>query len=672
MIQYTRPQTLKKKDLFTRLFGLEINRKDILVMDITKKKNFTRQMYTSDSEVGRMKLQSVKENLYEATTKVVLYSIEMYTKISLQEWVQTGLLLKLDKVNKDLKREKEELEQGHIGMFDITNGCSVINDFVRNDALVLSRKQLQAKIERQEFKLVELEEKERILNSKKVEIETRISEDEVSPEDSFGEANDFFDEDNEGDYYNTPAEFEEAYDDYYEDDFDEEDEEDEDEEESEPAPPSEIELFTIRISSVKDLEEIVNISEELKDEKTAVEALIKELKSLTRNRKDILSHQFNEEKESLENLRTLRNTVFAHKNEDQQEISLIGSWEPEAGPLYQWASEILKYIKIIESRYKVYAWFDDFYASKDGKDKFDGCKVYVQKQIRELYVNRSSIVFEFAGELYDKEDEEFNFKKLIENMAINWDTGIRYLTVVTNEDLPELNVFFKECLSGTNKYVDFYLLDRNALRNACKKKDSENIDYLYFKLLYHMNPSMEKIYWRDRAYTKKEFARQVLYKFIKVKNMFQFDARLKDFGKYIDGIDIRKWCEQHLLSEMYFASTDDPEGQVLAHEMENAIIEFCCHSENKGRTPLYRRVIKASVQLYFYMGKDYVFSYTRSNGQTLHWRSLEDACKYIENTHRFRSYAELSGFVYEMYKSDYFKIWRTHMKKNSEKRESEV
>ncbi len=630
-------------------------------MDTTEKKTFTRQMYTSDSEVGKMKLQSVKENLYEATTKAVLYSIEMYTKMSLQEWVQTGLLLKLDKANNDLKREKEELEQGHIGMFDITNGCSVINDFVRKDALALSRNELQAKMELQKSKVAELEEKEAILDSRKVELEAGVTENEEFQEDDFEEVDDFFDKDNDGDY-NTPEEYEE-------DDFNEEDDEGE---ESEPTPPSEVELFTIRISSIKDLEEIANISEELKDEKAAIEALIKELNSLTRNGKDTLTHQFDAEKESLENLRTLRNTVFAHKSEDQQEISLIGSWEPEAGPLYQWASEILKYIKIIESRYKAYAWFDDFYASKEGKDKFDGCKVYVQKQIKELYVNRSSIVFEFAGELYDKEDEEFNFKKLIENMAISWDTGIRYLTVVTNEDLPELNVFFKECLSGTNKYVDFYLLDRNALRESYKKKDSKDVDCLYFKLLYHLNPSMEKIYWRDRAYTKKEFARQVLYKFIKVKNMFQFDARLKDFEKYIDGIDVRKWSEQHLLSEVYFAGIEDPEGKALALEMENAIIEFCRHSENKGRTPLYRRAIKASVQLYFYMGEDYVFSYTRSNGQTLHWRSLEDACKYIENTRRFKSYAELSGFVDEMYKSDYFKIWRTQMKKNSKKKESEV
>ncbi len=640
-------------------------------MDTTEKKTFTRQMYTTDSEVGKMKLQSVKENLYEATTKAVLYSIEMYTKMSLQEWVRTELLRKLDKANNDLKREKEELEQGHIGMFDITNGCSVINDFVRKDALALSRNDLQAKIELQKSKVAELEEKEAIIEKRKREIEAGGNDDEELLEDKYEEVNEFFDEDNDADY-NSPEELDvNDSEEYYDDDFEDEEEED-DEEESEPVLPSEVEIFTIRISAIKNLEEIANISEELKEEKAVIETLIKELNLLTKSGRDTLTHQFNSERESLENLRTLRNTVFAHKSEDQQEISLVGSWEPEAGPLYQWASELLKYIKIIESRYKAYAWFDDFYASKEGKDKFDGCKVYVQKQIKELYVNRSSIVFEFAGELYDKEDEEFNFKKLIENMALSWDTGIRYLTVVTNEDLPELNIFFKECLSGTNKYVDCYLLDRNALRDSCKKKESKDVDYLYFRLLYHLNPTMEIIYWRDRAYTKKDYARQVLYKFIKVKNMFQFDARLKEFEKYIDGIDIRRWCEHHLLSEVYFVGNDDSTGQALAYEMENAIIDFCRHSDNRGRMQLYRRAIKASVQLYFYMGEDYVFSYTRSNGQTLHWRSLDDACKYIENTRRFRSYAELSGFVDEMYKSDYFRIWRTQLKKNAKKKESGV
>ena len=129
-------------------------------METSEKKIFTRQMYTRDSEVGKMKLQSVKENLYEATTKVVLYSIEMYTKKSITEWVRSDLILKLDKANKDLNRSRDELEQGHIGMMDITNGCSVINDFVRNDSLVSARNELQAKINIQKSKLETIEEKE--------------------------------------------------------------------------------------------------------------------------------------------------------------------------------------------------------------------------------------------------------------------------------------------------------------------------------------------------------------------------------------------------------------------------------------------------------------------------------------------------------------------------------
>ena len=364
----------------------------------------------------------------------------------------------------------------------------------------------------------------------------------------------------------------------------------------------------------------------------------------------------------MENLRIIRNTEYGHWTFDAIEISKIGEWNPEGGPLYVWAVTILNYIKTIEKRYHYYALFDEYYADGEGKDKFDGCKVYVQRQIKELYVNRSNIVMEFAGDLYDKEDEEFNFKKLIENMAISWDTGIRYLTVVTNEDLPELNIFFKECLSGTKKYVDCYLMDRNALRDACKKKDDKESDYVYFRLLYHLNPSMEKIYWKGRSFTKRDFARQIIYKFIKVKNMYQFDGRLENFEKYLDGIDIKKWCEYHMLSEVFFIGQDDSYGATLAKDMEDGILDFC-NFKGKGRNQKFRKAIKASVQLYFYMGEDYVFSYTRTNGQTVHWRSIEDARKYIESTRRFKSYYDLSSFIDELYKSDYFKIWKNIMKK---------
>ena len=635
-------------------------------MDTTEKKKFARQMYTNDSEIGKMKLQSVKENLYEATTKVVLYSIEMYTKMDLTEWVQIkNVQTKLAKVTKDLERKSDEFEQGHISMFDITNACAVINDFVREDALTISRRELEAKIELQKSRIDELEKKEEILERRKQILESSEdnTEEKIVENKESEEINGPLYEDKDFNISNA-SENEELENDYEEDvDADWEDE---------PLPPTKMELFTERVSAIKDAAEITNISEELKDEKAAAKALEKELKDFQKNGKDILSRQCEYEENALDKLRILRNTDFAHRTEDEQEISLIGSWEPEAGSLYQWAAEILKYLEIIGDRYRNYAWFDDFYASKERKDKFDECKVYVQKQIKELYVNRSSIFFEFAGNLYDKEDEEFNFKKLIENMAMNWDTGIRYLTVVTNDDMPELNVFFKECLSGTNKYVDYYLLDRNALREACKKGDMENADYIYFKLLYHLNPAMDKIYWKDRSYTRQEFARQVIYRFIKVRNMFHFDSILKGFDRFIDGIDIRKWSEQHLLSEAYFAGNDDSDGRKMAKEMEDAIVEFCNHSENKGRFPLYRKAIKASVQLYFYMGKDYVFSYTRSNGETIHWRSLDDACRYMENTDKFKSYVELGKFVDEMYKSDYFRIWYEQLTKNLHDKESEV
>lgn len=640
-------------------------------MEIENRRTFMRQMYANDSEVGRMKLQSVKENLYEATTKAVLYSIEMYTKKDLSEWARTDLLEKLDKANSDLKRAQDELEQGRIGMFDITNGCSVLNDFVRKDALTLSRNALSQKIEKQEGKFRELEEELGLLQKRKSELESETDEETAGEQ---AEIDDFFDEDEDGDYssFDDPEEGPEdgdgADEEPDEEETDDSDDEEDDEEDETIAQPSEFELFCTRTAACKSHEEIDALIEEITEDKKAIEAALKDLKSLTRDGGNLLSKLDTEEKANLENLRVIRNTGYAHKTEDELDISQIGTWEPEAGPLYEWARTILNYIKTIEKRYRFYALFDEYYAVKEGKDKFDGCKVYVQRQIKELYVNRSNVVLEFAGDLYDKEDEEFNFRKLIENMAVSWDTGIRYLTVVTNEDLPELNVFFKECLSGTKKYVDCYLMDRNALRDACKKRDNKDTDYLYFRLLYHLNPAMEKIYWKGRSFTKKEFARQIIYKFIKVKNMFQFDGRLDNYEKYLEGIDIKKWCEYHMLSEIYFAGQDDAYGAKLARDMEEGLLEFCSF-KGKGRNQKFRKAIKASVHLYFYMGEDYVFSYTRANGQTVHWRSLEDACRYMESARRFKSYFELSKFVDELYKSDYFKIWKNIMKKQMKESE---
>lgn len=643
-------------------------------------------MYTANSEVGRMKLQSVKENLYEATTKVVLHSIEMYTKKSLQEWVSTELLDVLDQTNPSIRAARTNLEQGNIEIFDITNGCAVLNNFVRKNALDSSRQSLNKKINEITAEIEEIEEKEEIIKRRKAEIEenkkiTEHTEADIDTVDENDEESSFIDENDETDDFfeqeDESPESSEAFESDINDDIDEDDEEEEDEEDDDDNVDesinirlSKIESFSKDISS-KDIESITEIAENLEEDKRNKNKYLEKLKQLTRSGQDKLSSQDKAEYDSLDNLRTLRNTEFAHKIEDQQEISLIGSWEPEAGPLYKWASDILEYIKIIENRYVIYRDFDVFYASKEVKDKFDGCKVYVQRQIKELYVNQSSIIFEFAGNLYDKGDKEFNFNRLIEDMAINWETGIRYLTVVTNEDLPELNVFFKECLSGTKKYVDYYLVDRNALRDSYKKKKPEDGDYLYFKLLYHLNPTMGKIYWQNMAYTRKEFARQILYKFIKVKNMFQLRARFENFERFIGNVDIKKWCEQHLLSEIYFAGMDDTKGQKLAHKMEESIVEFCEYKQNKGLASLYRKVIKTSVQLYFYMGEDYVFSYTRNNGTTVRWRSLDNARRYFENKKNFQSYEELSYFVGEIRKSDYFKIWRKYLKQNTDQLESE-
>lgn len=102
--------------------------------------------------------------------------------------------------------------------------------------------------------------------------------------------------------------------------------------------------------------------------------------------------------------------------------------------------------------------------------------------------------------------------------------------------------------------------------------------------------------------------------------------------------------------------------------MEDGLLEFC-NFKGKGRNQKFRKVIKFAVQLYFHMGKDYVFSYTRTNGRTVHWRSLEDVCRYIENTRNFTSYFELSNFIDELYKSDYFKIWKNIMKKQAKEDE---
>ena len=123
-------------------------------MEAVINKTFMRQMYANDSELGRTKLQVVKENLYEVTTKVVLLSIQMYAKKSLSDWVRSDLVNKMDIVNYDLKMDRDDLELGNISSLDITNGCAILNDFLRKDTLALSRNVLSKKIEQKENKKI--------------------------------------------------------------------------------------------------------------------------------------------------------------------------------------------------------------------------------------------------------------------------------------------------------------------------------------------------------------------------------------------------------------------------------------------------------------------------------------------------------------------------------------
>lgn len=614
-------------------------------MDINSNRNNLRQMYTNDSETGRMKLQSVKENLYEATTKVVLYSIEMYTKKDLSEWVSTDLYNNIEKANKDLNREKEELALGHIGAMDITNGCSVINDFVRRDALNKARIELTNKISDITDKINELVVEENLVEERRRAIsEGEITDDDIGRLDS----DVFYMKEDEDDSINNEEGSENEV--VLEDDIDD------DKEEEDSKEKTEVELLSERLAGTNDIDQLSNIAEQLLQERVDLESTKTALAKLTGNGGNQLGVQDDYERSGLENLRILRNTGFAHKNEDQIEISMIGTWQPEAGPLYQWASEILNYLKIIDRRYECYGLFDEFYKSKEKKDLFDSCKVYVRKQIQELYVNRSNISFEFAGELFEKEDEEYNFYRLIRKMAKNWDTGIRYLTVVTNDDMPEMNDFFKECLSGTNRYVDRYLIYRNELRNAYKK-DPDSVDYVYFKLLYSLASRMEKIYWKGKIYTKRDFSRQIIYKFLKTKNSFHLEARLRDPDMYTDGIDIVQWSKHHILSDYFFKYLDDDQGCLLSKEMEDNILAFMSSSSQK-KVSQYKKVIRSSALLYFYLGEETAFIYNGKNDRSVEWHNLDDARRYIECGKHFDSYSDLCGFINEVSASEYFRIWK--------------
>lgn len=600
------------------------------------KKVFTREMYTNTSELGRMKLLTVKENLYEASTKVIQYTIEMYSHKELKDWLATDLREKAAEGKAGIPLV--EVEQNKISLMDITNSITAINQFVEKKAYKAAELLIQSTINEKKKQIEECEKKEEILN----EWSPLTSEDEVN-----GDRDDIYSEKADG--------FE---------DSDEELEDDDDDENGEiqiDDSLSSLNVYRKRIFEIND-------EDELEKERTIIgerkEKLAKEINSLrdfNTSGKNKLELQRKREKEALDNLRTLRNSVYAHKTEDEVDISDVGSWEPEAGPLYKWADEIKKYIEVIDYRYLQFALFDEFYATKEFKNKFDSCKIFVQKQINSLYVNQSSVTFEFAGELYDKEGEDYNFKKLIESMAQNWETGIRYLTVVTSEDIPEMNMFFKECLSGTNKFVDQYLINRNKLRELVGK-NSDDVDYVYFCFLYGLNPELERLYWKtDTNYSPKEFARNVLYPIIRCRHPLQLRARLEQHEKFFGDIDVVSWSKKSLLSSIYYTAHENEKGVRLSASFECAIVSFMGATGNQiyGR---YKKAVRAAVLLYFYMTGEYAFWFGRKNGSPQRWLSLDDARRYMENASNFRDYSDICSLVDELSKSEYFKAWKKEIK----------
>ncbi len=598
-------------------------------MDSFEKKSFRRQMYANDSEVGRMKLQSVKENLYEAHTKVILHTIEMYAQKDLSQWVQTDLVEKLPTLrsSNDLKKYIDEFEKGNIGGIDITNGSAIINDFLRKEALGKARNQVQAKINVYKNKLEEADEIIESLEQRRLQVvdEKNDYEEGVDVEVENGDTDKITYDENEGD-------------------------------EMDISTITDKNVYLQVVSMITHVDELDNEIERQKEYKKEVEGYISQLENYKRGKQDILTNLDWKESNALNNLRRLRNAEFAHKTEHGNEISSFGKWEPDAGPLYQWAAEIINYLKVIDERYREFAIFDDYYTLKVNKEKFDNCRIYVQRQINELYVNKSNITFEFGGILYDKNDEDFNFKRLIVNMAQNWGTGIRYLTVVSNEDFPELNLFFKECLSGTDNYVDYYLYYRKIIREASLNSDYSNMNAAYFKLLYNLNPDIRDIYWRGKKYTKRYFSRKILKNLASVKDGRTLLAHLVKFNTFLGGFDLLSVCKHHLLSKVYFVGHKDDKGRQLAGKMEKAINRLA-GSEKKYIANLYIETKNAISDLMFYLNDEYEFSSSILN-KTCVWENITELVTFMEDANNFSSLSQMAMFINELNDSADFAVWK--------------
>ena len=479
-----------------------------------EKKILRRQLIAADTDSGRMKIQSIKEELYNASTNAVRFSVQMYSMKRLSEWTQKELEKVINEIkNKVFQNGIKQLMKGDIRGVDISNGRVWIDESLRNKALTRSIGKLEKQLPK---------------------VENEDSQDSKTTETDL-------------DGYN----------------------------------------------------------QEPQDGETELEEIKKKLKN-----------QKKDEYDALDTIRDCRNKYYAHDTGgDEKEIPSLEEWEPDAGDLVHWANLIVKYLAVIENRYDLYSQFDPDYkaALSDNEEVskeaevlrecmrgFNECRVFVQRLKLGLYANQTGAAFEFGGALYEKNDEEHDFSRLIEQMAKKWSTGMRYFAIVTNDDIPEMNVFFRECLSGTDDYVNLYLPDRNALREAYRENRPE-ADYIYFRMLYRLNPKMENFYWKGRYYTPRHFAYQILYPIRSAGSAKQLSDRLTDYENKLKGVDLQSWCEHRLLSNMYFKSKKDKERSELAQKLENAVGAFCRAAEESEKNRLYKFVTDSAEELYIKM-----------------------------------------------------------------------
>ena len=377
-----------------------------------------------------------------------------------------------------------------------------------------------------------------------------------------------------------------------------------------------------------------------------------------------------EEWKAIDNLRTDKNDKWSHDNpiNSDDSIEAFQEWKPNAMMLAKWAEDIMNCLAVVDKHYSVYSQFDSYFSKNTNKDKFDHHKIEVQRQIENLFSKNSNIILEFNGKLYEKYNENRDFDRLVTDMAENWEVGKKYLTIISHEDMPELNEFFKDCLSGTNKYLDF-VEARNQIRSAYKRKNTSEEDLSYFKMLYKLVPDLNVIYWKGTSYTEEEFAKRILHRYIRSSSRNSIDTVLRTFehnGTDL-GINLYEWSENRLLSDVYFKGKGDKRGQKLARDVENAVIALDNSIKGAQNVSFSQRNELRSViaELYFYMIKKYSFYYssrwTGKSYEMLRWNTLDDYRSYMENMDNFANSEHSNRLFEELEMSPYFKKWEAYV-----------